>query len=68
MNIRYNDDIDEHLWILARNLKYDLRKKFLLLVLTLRNVRRKRGAEHGPGDLVFAGYLVRPQPARHGVI
>ena len=37
-------------------------------MLTLRDVRRKGGAEHGPGDLVFAGDLVRSQPARHGVV
>ena len=37
-------------------------------VLTLRNVGRKGGAKHRPGDLVFAGDLVRSQPARHVVV
>ena len=34
----------------------------------LRDIRGKGGAEHRPGDLVVAGYLVRPQPPRYTVV
>ena len=37
-------------------------------MLTLRDVRRKGGAKHRPGDLIFAGDLVRSKPARHRVV